>query len=102
MRTLSSLGKIVLISRGNCTFSEKALNAQAAGASGVLVFDHIENELLFSMTSVLIVFYLTLTFFKDPKWTTPVTIPLVLIRKRDGIKLATLASEGRNNCYFLK
>ena len=32
-------GRIALVQRGGCTFGTKALNAQAAGASGVLVFN---------------------------------------------------------------
>jgi len=32
-------GNIALIQRGSCMFSEKALNAQAAGATGVIVFN---------------------------------------------------------------
>jgi hypothetical protein len=32
-------GRIALIQRGTCTFGTKALNAQAAGASGVIVFN---------------------------------------------------------------
>jgi Zn-dependent M28 family amino/carboxypeptidase len=32
-------GNIALIQRGTCTFADKALNAQAAGASGVIIFN---------------------------------------------------------------
>jgi len=32
-------GRVALIQRGTCTFSEKIANAQAAGASGVLIFN---------------------------------------------------------------
>ena len=32
-------GKIVLIQRGTCTFEEKAQNAAAAGAIGVVIFN---------------------------------------------------------------
>ena len=32
-------GRIALIQRGTCFFGEKALNAQAAGASGVIIFN---------------------------------------------------------------
>ncbi|HZM14854.1 MAG TPA: PA domain-containing protein [Candidatus Krumholzibacteria bacterium] len=34
-------GKIALIDRGNCTFTVKALNAQNAGAIGVIVADNV-------------------------------------------------------------
>jgi Peptidase family M28/PA domain len=33
------VGRIALIQRGTCTFSEKIQNAQAAGASGVIIFN---------------------------------------------------------------
>jgi hypothetical protein len=32
-------GRVALIQRGTCTFSQKVANAQAAGASGVLIFN---------------------------------------------------------------
>src|SRR6202043_406001 len=32
-------GRIALIQRGTCTFGTKVLNAQAAGASGVIIFN---------------------------------------------------------------
>ena len=32
-------GKIALIQRGTCTFREKAANAEAAGAVGVVIFN---------------------------------------------------------------
>lgn len=34
-------GKAVLIRRGTCTFREKALNAQAAGAKAVIIFNNV-------------------------------------------------------------
>ncbi|KAJ1940240.1 hypothetical protein FBU59_003872, partial [Linderina macrospora] len=58
--------KIAFIKRGNCTFVDKALYAQQAGAVGVLVYN-FENELM-SPTSV------------SPN----VTIPLVVIKLVDG------------------
>ncbi|WP_318246264.1 S8 family serine peptidase [Bacillus sp. PS06] len=36
--------KIVLIERGTITFSEKALNAEAAGAKGVLIYNNVKGE----------------------------------------------------------
>ncbi len=36
-------GNIALIQRGTCTFATKALNAQAAGASGVIIFNEGNN-----------------------------------------------------------
>jgi minor extracellular serine protease Vpr len=39
-------GKIVLIKRGTLTFSEKAENAQAAGAAAVLIYNNISGHLI--------------------------------------------------------
>jgi len=36
--------KVVLIERGEITFTEKALNAQAAGAKGVLIYNNVDGE----------------------------------------------------------
>ncbi|WP_027460267.1 S8 family serine peptidase [Deinococcus murrayi] len=41
----SLTGKAVLIRRGGCTFREKALNAQAAGARAVLIFNNAPGVL---------------------------------------------------------
>eukprot|EP00931_Biecheleriopsis_adriatica_P023617 TRINITY_DN14879_c0_g1_i1.p1 TRINITY_DN14879_c0_g1~~TRINITY_DN14879_c0_g1_i1.p1 ORF type:complete len:521 (+),score=88.58 TRINITY_DN14879_c0_g1_i1:99-1661(+) len=43
----SRLRTIALVRRGNCTFVQKALNAQAAGAAGILVA--FDNEQIFVM-----------------------------------------------------
>lgn len=37
-------GSIVLVQRGSCEFGEKAMNAQKAGAAGLLVWDRSEDE----------------------------------------------------------
>lgn len=42
-------GAIVLVSRGACSFVEKAINAQAAGAIGIVVIDHVEAQTAFAM-----------------------------------------------------
>lgn len=39
------MGKIALIQRGACTFVQKVLNAQAAGAIGVLIYNNVANGL---------------------------------------------------------
>lgn len=44
-------GVIALISRGSCNFSVKIDNAEAAGAVGVLVFNHL-SDIPFSMGSI--------------------------------------------------
>ena len=38
-------GNIALISRGACTFASKVTNAQAAGASGVVIYNNIAGDL---------------------------------------------------------
>lgn len=42
-------GKIALIERGNCAFVDKVLNAQQAGAKGVIIFDNVETNVLVLM-----------------------------------------------------
>ncbi|KAI8050943.1 peptidase S8/S53 domain-containing protein [Syncephalis plumigaleata] len=39
--TIDLKDKVVLIKRGTCTFTEKALNAQKAGAVGVIVYNNV-------------------------------------------------------------
>ena len=34
-------GSLVLVRRGTCTFAQKVINAQAAGAAGVLIFNDV-------------------------------------------------------------
>lgn len=69
-------GKIALISRGACNFSEKILNAQAAGAVGVVVYSTDNSP--FSMGGS----------------GTGITIPAVMIKNSDGLMLASLLSDG--------
>jgi len=38
-------GHIALIQRGECTFAEKAINAHAAGAVGVVIYNNLPEEL---------------------------------------------------------
>ena len=42
-------GKIALIERGNCSFAEKVLNAQMAGAKGAIIFDNVTTNVLVLM-----------------------------------------------------
>ncbi|KAJ1666195.1 hypothetical protein EV178_002591 [Coemansia sp. RSA 1646] len=78
-------GQIFLIKRGNCTFVEKARNAQKAGAVGVMVYNN-DSELM-SPTS------------ESPE----VTIPLVVIKGDDGqavldqIKLGNTTASATNH-----
>eukprot|EP01105_Mastigella_eilhardi_P009176 TRINITY_DN2181_c0_g1_i2.p1 TRINITY_DN2181_c0_g1~~TRINITY_DN2181_c0_g1_i2.p1 ORF type:complete len:547 (+),score=127.66 TRINITY_DN2181_c0_g1_i2:1042-2682(+) len=43
-------GKIVVAERGGCSFYEKAVYAQAAGAVAAIIFDHNTESELFTMT----------------------------------------------------
>ena len=67
----SMTGQIVLISRGGCPFNQKAANAQAAGAAGVVIYNNISGTLTPSVT---------------PAATTPtvITIPVTGITLSDG------------------
>lgn len=44
-------GKIALISRGSITFVEKQLNAQAAGASAVIIYNNLDNGSYINMAT---------------------------------------------------
>ena len=69
----SLAGKAVLIRRGTCTFFQKALNAQNAGAVGVVLYNNNPpNVGLFSPTVA---------------GATPITIPVVAISDSDGAVL---------------
>ncbi|KAI8321006.1 subtilisin-like protein [Martensiomyces pterosporus] len=73
--TMSLAGKIALISRGSCTFTQKAQNAQNAGAIGVLIYNNVEGIM-------------------SPSVTAPVTIPAVIITMEDGQYILTGLSNG--------
>ena len=60
-------GRIALADRGGCNFVDKALNAQAAGAIGLLVADNVEEELPSEM------------YADNPT----VTLPLIHVRMAD-------------------
>lgn len=64
---------VLLISRGTCTFYAKAMNAQQAGAAGVVLYNNTTGTL-------------SPTVVGDP----PITIPVVMITQADGQKLQTL------------
>lgn len=71
-------GKIALIQRGSIDFITKKLNAQVAGAAGVIVYNNAAGgDAYVNMAT-------------DPK----VTIPAVFISNTDGVKLQGLISEG--------
>jgi hypothetical protein len=62
-------GKIVLVDRGTCTFVQKALNAQAAGAIGLIVADNRKETCLAPSMGG-----------SDPN----VTIPIISLTQDDG------------------
>lgn len=68
----------VLIQRGECTFHEKALNGQNAGAAGVVIYNNVAGALNPSVTG-------------EP----PITIPVVGVMQEAGTELANdaLASD---------
>jgi len=68
-------GKIALIERGGTTFSEKAGNAIAAGAAGVIVYNNQDGALLGQLSQ-------------------SVAIPVVGIRQAAGADLAAQADAG--------
>ena len=68
-------GKVVLIRRGTCSFDTKALNAQQAGAAGV-------------------VFYNTTAGLSAPPINSHIVIPVVMISATDGATLNTRIAAG--------
>jgi hypothetical protein len=75
-------GKIAVIDRGTCPFSDKALNAQVKGAIAVIIFNNAAGE-LFPMAS--------------SASGADVKIPVLNMTLADGNKLRTLISAGGLN-----
>jgi subtilisin family serine protease len=73
----SLAGRIALIRRGTCGFYEKAFNAQAAGAVGVVIYNNAAG--LISATVV---------------GTPAVTIPVVTIQATDGVTINDRVAAG--------
>ena len=71
-------GKVVLVKRGNATFVEKAMNAQNAGASAVIIYNNEDGPPL-KMTG------------DDAR----ITIPVVGISQADGTQLAAAIGADR-------
>lgn len=78
-------GRIVVVTRGSCLFSDKAVNAERAGAVGVLFLNNIDSA-VFTMT--------------DDKFNpSGVTIPVTIASKEDGeqiIKTIDLHAQSGN------
>ena len=72
----NSDGKIVLIQRGTCLFAEKALNAQNAGATALVIYNNAEG--MMSMSG-------------DDR---SILILAVLVSQADGEGLAAAISQG--------
>lgn len=68
-------GKIALIKRGAFTFYQKVQNAAAAGAVGVIIFNHLSGTINGTLV-------------------TPTDIPALAITKVDGEELVSLLDEG--------
>ncbi|PSC76615.1 Serine protease ABC transporter B family tagA isoform A [Micractinium conductrix] len=73
-------GAIVLVQRGTCFFSEKALAAQAAGAAGVLIYDNVLGAYF--------------TYSANESVAGDVTLPVMSVTRRIGIQLASAAGTG--------
>lgn len=74
-------GKIAAVERGNCTFAQKAYNAQMAGAIAVVILDTALQNQRFTMSGT------------DNR----VTIPAVLVRYSDANGLKEALSSGTTN-----
>jgi minor extracellular serine protease Vpr len=67
-------GKIALIRRGTCGFYNKAINAQRAGAVGVVIYNNVAGALSPTVAPV-------------PAGSEPVSIPVVAITAADGVSI---------------
>lgn len=72
-------GNIAMIDRGECTFIEKVLNAQASGATGVIVVNNVEGDPI-SMGG--------------GESGALIAIPSIMISKADGDRLKTALADG--------
>lgn len=67
-------GKVALLFRGTCAISDKALNAQRAGAIAVIVVNNARNAIIPN-------------FVTNPLTGDSVTIPVMVISNEDGLQL---------------
>ena len=84
-------GKIAVVSRGVTPFSEKAFNAENAGAAAVLIWNNIAEEDIFT-------FGMTTS---DDDGNFP-AIPVVLIAQADGQKMADAEDKTMTVCAQMK
>ena len=70
-------GKVALIARGTCSFHQKALRAQQAGAKAVVLYNNAPGAITPSLTG-------------EP----PITIPVVMIDQADGQAITQRLSAG--------
>ena len=80
----SLAGKVALIRRGGCTFFEKSKNAQAAGATAVVVYNNVAGGITPNIAVPT----------DAPAGTTPVTIPVVGIMMADGDLIVQRSTQG--------
>jgi hypothetical protein len=73
-------GKIVLIDRGNCNFTEKVQNAQAAGALAVIMINNVAgNPIIMGGGPI-----------------NTITVPAIMVSQSDGATLITAATAGQS------
>jgi minor extracellular serine protease Vpr len=77
----SLLGKIVLIRRGTCGFYEKAINAQNAGAAGVIIYNNVAGIQNITVAPV-------------PVTAPRITIPVVSASAADGVTINNRLASG--------
>lgn len=78
----SLTGQAVLIRRGTCSFREKAVNAQNAGATGVILYNNAPG-------------YLSPTVAPSVATDTfSISIPVVMITQEDGVKMSGILQAG--------
>ena len=87
-------GKVVLIKRGGLTFSEKAKNAQEAGAKAVLIYNNVAGSFLGNLEAETAIPVGSLTK-KDGEWLLkqqPTLVRLLIKKEKD--QLAEFSSRG--------
>jgi subtilisin family serine protease len=73
----SLLGKVALIRRGACSFHEKTVNAQNAGAAGVIIYNNVPGLQTITVVGPV-----------------PINIPVVSISGEDGIVVSNRLASG--------